>query len=265
MCSSTRTWAAPSGRSPASAAETPAGSASWLSAAADPYTRLAWPRPFGISRIIVPPSPGVFSAFGLLFADVEHHFVRTHFKRLADVDHGEANGILDELEAEGRRLLLAEGFDAPLQQMQAQLDVKYAGQTSDLTINMPAARFSEESLPAITEVFMSEHDRTYGYRVDEPLQLVGIRVIARGTSERSRVPDSVSLDGSASRTAADRSVYFGSGPGWIATPVIDRPALGGGPASGPLIVEEYDSTTIVPPKWTASLDAMSNIVLERGG
>ena len=218
----------------------------------------------GISRIIVPPSPGVFSAFGLLFADVEHHFVRTHFKRLADVDLNEANGILDELEAEGRRLLLAEGFDGPLQQIQTQLDVKYAGQTSDLTINMPAARFSDESLPTITEIFMREHDRTYGYRVDEPLQLVGIRVIARGTSERPRVPDSVSLDGSATRTPGDRSVYFGSGLGWIDTPVVDRPALGGGRTTGPLIVEEYDSTTIVPPKWTASLDAMSNIVLERG-
>ena len=111
---------------------------------------------------------------------------------------------------------------------------------------------------------MREHDRTYGYRVDEPLQLVGIRVIARGTSERSRVPDSVSLDGSASQTPGDRSVYFGTGPGWIETPVIDRPALGGGRTTGPLIVEEYDSTTIVPPKWTASLDPMSNIVLERG-
>ena len=111
---------------------------------------------------------------------------------------------------------------------------------------------------------MREHDRTYGYRVDEPLQLVGIRVIARGTSERPRVPDSVSLDGSAARTPGDRSVYFGAGPGWIDTPVVDRPALGGGRTTGPLIVEEYDSTTIVPPRWTASLDAMSNIVLERG-
>ena len=206
----------------------------------------------------------MFSAFGLLFADVEHHFVRTHFKRLADVDLDEANAILDELEAEGRRLLLAEGFDGPLQQIQAQLDVKYAGQTSDLTINMPVARFSEASLLAITEVFMREHDRTYGYRVDEPLQLVGIRVIARGVSERPRVPDSVSLDGSASRTPADRSIYFGTETGWIETPVVDRPALGDVPTTGPLIVEEYDSTTIVPPKWTASLDPMSNIVLERG-
>ena len=217
----------------------------------------------GISRIIVPPSPGVFSAFGLLFADVEHHFVRTHFKPLADVDLEEANGILDELKAEGRRLLLAEGFDKPLQEMQVQLDVKYAGQTSDLTINMPAADFGPGALPAIAEVFMREHDRTYGYRVDEPLQLVSIRVIARGISKQDRVPRRIELGRSSGRAPGDRRVYFGGGAGWTATPVMDRPALGAGWTPGPLIVEEYDSTTVVPPGWRASLDRLSNIALER--
>ncbi len=217
----------------------------------------------GISRVIVPPSPGVFSAFGLLFADVEHHFVRTHFKPLADVDLDEANSIMDELESEGCRLLQAEGFDEPRQQVQPQLDVKYTGQTSDLTINMPTDRFGPGALPAITETFMREHDRTYGYRVEEPLQLVAIRVIARGISERPRVPQRIGLTSPVNRSsAADRSVYFGNA-GWTATPVIGRLALDSRWTAGPLIVEEYDSTTIVPPGWRASLDPMSNITIER--
>ncbi len=217
----------------------------------------------GISKIIVPPSPGVFSAFGLLFADVEHHFVRTHFKPFDDVVFDEVNGILDELKAEGRDLLLGEGFDESLQEEQVQLDMKYVGQTSDLTINMPSDVFSQESVPTIAEEFMREHHKTYGYRVDEPLQLVSIRVVSRGVSKNPRVPDRISLSANPSRNLKDRRVYFRESGGWTDTPVVDRSALDDKPTEGPIIVEEYDSTTVVPPGWKASLDEVKNIVMVR--
>lgn len=220
----------------------------------------------GISKIIIPPSPGVFSAFGLLFADVEHHFVRTHFKSFPELDHNEVNVILRSLREEGRKLLRAEGFEDSQHQMVTQVDMKYSGQTSEMTINMPYAGFDGRSVEDLSEDFMREHEKTYGYRVQERLQLVNLRVVARGISLESRVPERLELTHrrSAERTA-ERKAYFGGVKGWASTPLVDRLELTEAWADGPMIIEEYDSTTVVPPGWKASLDPLKNVVLEQSG
>ena len=218
----------------------------------------------GIGRIIVPPSPGVFSAFGLLFADVEHHFVQTHFKTFAELDHGEATKVLERLRQEGHKLLRAEGFDDSHQRTSIQVDMKCIGQTSEITVNMAHDRFNPTTIEALGEAFEEEHEKTYGYRTDEPFQLVNIRVIARGIPEESRVPESMELSsGRAAVKRHQRNVYFGAQHGWIDTPVIDRLDLSNGGSAGPVVIEEYDSTTVVPVGWQASLDSLKNIVLER--
>ena len=76
----------------------------------------------GIGRVVVPPSPGAFSAFGLLFADVEHHFVQTHFRQFSNLDLDEANAILRGLKEQGAALLSEEGFDPSRQQTETQVD-----------------------------------------------------------------------------------------------------------------------------------------------
>ena len=217
----------------------------------------------GISRIVVPPSPGVFSAFGLLFADLEHHFVRTHFRPFEGLDLDAANRILESLREEGRRLLRAEGFDDSRQQIVTQIDMKYVGQTSEMTVAMPQSSFSPETLEEIGQSYGIEHEKTYGYQTDEPFQLVNIRVVARGISDESRVPDRMApVNGAAEPTFSERNIYFHEAGGWTRTPVVSRSSLADG-AVGPLVVEEYDSTTVVPPGWEAALDEMGNIVLER--
>ena len=217
-----------------------------------------------ISRIIVPVSPGVFSAFGLLFADVEHHFVQTHLKAFAELDTQQADRILQGLREQVQHLLSQEGFGDSQQRLINQMDVKYVGQTSELTVNMSGQRFSASEIEDIGESYAREHEKTYGYRVDEPLQLVNIRVIARGLSERQRIPDVLELhERGSSVSAPDRRVYFGPRLGWIETPVIQRPDLAGGGMEGALAVVEYDSTTIVPPKWRADPDAFMNVVMQK--
>ena len=220
----------------------------------------------GITRIIVPPFPGVFSAFGLLFADVEHHFVQTHFKSFSEIDYDRVNRILSGLREEGRELLRAEGFAQSHQQISTQVDMRYVGQTSELTVNMVLDTFNPRTLDDLGKTFDQEHEKTYGYRVDDPYQLVNIRVIARGVSQEPRVPERIEL--SVQRSAAktpDRKVYFAPPHQWTSTPVIDRVSLGNGKSAGPLVIEEYDSTTVVPPGWQASLDFLKNIILEKGG
>jgi N-methylhydantoinase A len=218
----------------------------------------------GITRIIIPPSPGVFSAFGLLFADLEHHFVQTHFKEFSQLDFDVANQILSKLKKQGEDLLHSEGFDRDQQQIIMQLDMKYVGQTSELTIAMNQSMFSMETLEEIGLNYGIEHEKTYGYKADDPFQLVNIRVIARGISKDARVPDTISpIDVSVNRESTEREVYFGLTGEWITTPVIGRLDLVDGWIEGPVVIEEYDSTTIVPPKWRVSLDSSVNITIEK--
>ena len=219
-----------------------------------------------ITQIIVPPSPGVFSAFGLLFADVEHHFVQTHFKSFSELDFNQVNGILDDLRDQGTSLLEAEGFTGPDQQVITQIDMKYVGQTSELTVNMAQDNFDPDTMKALGKAFDLEHEKTYGYHAEDPYQLVNIRVVARGISREPRVPDRIELAyGGQQPKHQNRQVYFVSPNEWIETPIINRIGLDGGKSVGPLIVEEYDSTTVVPPGWHASLDSLKNIILHKDG
>ena len=217
-----------------------------------------------ITQIIIPPSPGVFSAFGLLFADVEHHFVRTYFKAFSELDLDEANSILNDLRNQGEGLLSAEGFSEANHQIITQIDMKYIGQTSELTVNMEHNHFNLNAVEALGVEFDREHEKTYGYSAQDPYQLVNIRVVARGISDSPRVPDRIEFTSvPRERQNQTRKVFFVSENTWIDTPVIDRLDLENGVNPGPLVIEEYDSTTVVPPRWQTSLDEMKNITLKK--
>ena len=217
-----------------------------------------------ITRLVVPPFPGVFSSFGLLVANVEHHFVQTYFKTFDQLDLAEFSGIMERLWNEGRSQLHTEGFDDSAQEITTQVDMKYVGQVSELSVSMPTERITPQTLIDLGEAYDREHLQTFGYQTDAPYQLVNVRVIARGLSSESRVPERLELPRSANQGPSQRPVYFGVNQGWTDTPVVDRAYVAQNPGSGPMIIEEYDSTTVVPPDWSASVDQWQNILLERG-
>jgi len=219
-----------------------------------------------IARIVVPPFPGVFSSFGLLVADVEHHFVQTYFKTFDELDINELATLLDSLWEQGRSQLRSEGFDDAHLEIVTQMDMKYEGQVSDLTVRVPSGEVNLQTMKAVAAAFEEEHERSFGYSSPEArYQLVNVRVIARGLPETPRMPERLELPVSSndSSNAGQRDVYFGPNRGWSSVPVVDRISLAGGTTEGPLIVEEYDSTTVAPPGWTATLDQWSNIILEK--
>ena len=216
-----------------------------------------------ITRVVVPPFPGVFSSFGLLVADVEHHFVRTHFKTFDELDLSTLAGLVEGMWEEGRRQLRLEGFDDSRHELKTQADMKYEGQVSDLTVAVPSGPITQATLDAVAEQFDTEHEQSFGYRTDVGYQLVNIRVIARGLPDAPRMPDRFELTAVAEGGPSSRPVYFGPNRGWTNTPVVTRPGLQGRTEPGPLVIEEYDSTTVVPPTWAASVDDASNIILER--
>ena len=108
----------------------------------------------------------------------------------------------------------------------------------------------------------AEHERTYGHRAgaDEPVELVSIQVVGQGVREGASVPDRIVSSRAEPEPGPPRRVYFGGERGWIETPILRRSDLAKRRA-GPLIVEEYDATCVVPPGATAELDKAGSIVI----
>jgi N-methylhydantoinase A len=218
-------------------------------------------RSLRIKTVVVPPAPGLFSAIGLLQAKPEHHFVRTYFTRVADADLKAINKVFNEFEQRSTKSLVADGYDVADVQWLTSFDVRYVGQAHELTISLATEALNEKSLEKVVSSFHDEHDRTYGHKAeDEPTEIVNLRLTAR-----SELHGSVPTRPAFTRVAADpheRSVYFGPETGTLSTPVIDRGSVPVAPMAGPLIVEEYDATTVVPPDCSAHLDELNNIVID---
>lgn len=218
-----------------------------------------------MTRIIVPPSPGVFSCFGLLFSDVEHHLVQAQVKSLSQLGLVSLNRTLDRLREQARGLLEQEGFAAGRQKLVTEADLKYKGQTSHLRVGFESANLDRDGLEALEAAFHREHEANYGYRLDSELELVNLRVRARGLDEGTRVPETLSLSNDGFRPKVrSRRIYQGpSQSEWVEAPVLGRLELEGKDLRGPALIEEYDSTTLVPGGWSARLDRRLNIVLEK--
>ena len=217
----------------------------------------------GMKTIVVPPAAGLFSAFGLLYAEIEHHYSRTVRRVLHGADADAVDAIFRELETRAEKQLAADGFDATHRACTRTAMLHYQGQIYELEVPVPATRIDGAALDALAESFGREHERTYGHRAgaDEPVELVTAQVVGRGLSERPRVPERLSLAARETEPGSRRA-YFGRAHGWIRCPVVARAALAGGD-EGPCIVEEYDSTCLVPPGVRARVDARGNLVLSR--
>ena len=215
-------------------------------------------RSLGIRQIIVPASPGVFSALGLLEALPEYGFSRTMITDPINEGGDKIINAFNELESSSIERLRSEdlGQDV-IGSWSRTADLRYRGQAYELTVNANA-RPDDDLANFIVERFHIEHERTYGRRAsDEPVDLVTIRSTYRIDSDRI-VPKSVN---ESEDKKPPRNAYFGKQHGWILTPVIDRGRLTNSVTHGPLIIEEYDSTTLVPPDTSVHIDETGNIIM----
>src|SRR5271155_1882872 len=203
----------------------------------------------GIGRVLIPPSAGVFSSFGLLYAEVEYYFTRTRKVLLRGADPAALQAVLDGLEAEARTRLGEDGFSPDKIEIRRFASLHYQGQSFELRVPVAAGALDGAALAAIEEAFGVEHERTYGPRAgaDEPVELISLEVIGRGIPDRPRAETAAtaSLAPDIAITAPIRSAYFGPSQGWLDTRIINRSALRT-PHQGPCIVEEYDATCLVP-------------------
>ena len=211
----------------------------------------------GIARVLIPPLPGVFSAFGLLVADAEHHATQSVRTRLDAADPARILAVLTDLERAGSAQLARDGFPAIRQETRRAALARYLGQSSEIEVPLTGT----VTPASIAEAFGVEHERTYGFRApaSEPVELMGLSVITRGMPERPRLPERIPPF--AASVPATRRAWFPNG-GWTETPVVDRAGLAKGPRVGPLIVQEYDATCLVPHSFRASVDSFGNIAME---
>jgi N-methylhydantoinase A len=218
----------------------------------------------GIKQVLIPPSAGVFSSFGLLYAEVEYYFTRTRKLLLRGADPASLQAVLAGLEAEAQARLTEDGFAPAAIQISRFASLHYQGQSFELRVPVVAGALDAAALVAIEEAFGAEHERTYGHRAgaDEPVELVSLEVIGRGIPDRPRAQSAAaaSLAPDIAIAAPIRRAYFGASRGWLDARVVNRSDLKT-PHAGPCIVEEYDATCVIPPGWVGRLDQFGNIAL----
>jgi N-methylhydantoinase A len=219
--------------------------------------------------VLVPPAPGVFSAWGLLAASIAHHASRTHLRPLREIEEGPlgevARGLRDEALA---------GLATPERaRLDWSADLRYAGQSSELNVPLPVpagALPGAQDLAALEQTFGAAHERRYGHQAPgEPVELVHLRLVASLPSPHTPLPSGARTAAGSGEGGGSRRAYFGPLQGWLDVPLADRETLGqesqesgGRGLAGPLIVEDYDATTLVPPGWRAVLDGSGSIRLE---
>ena len=224
-----------------------------------PVHAAAIAKELGMTKVIVPAAPGVFSAVGLLEAQTEFHFGRTFMSRAAEVDLDALQATSADLQQRASQLLEQDGNDHRPISFHWFADMRYVGQGYELPVPMAGLPQSLRDIETLTELFGQEHERTYGHRAhNEPVEFINIRLIAR-VEKRTQGVIRAQTQGRALDT--ERQAYFGHSHGEVRTPVISRDQFSG-TRPGPLIVEDYDATTVVPPGCSAGLDDNGNILIE---
>ncbi|HET6521382.1 MAG TPA: hydantoinase/oxoprolinase family protein, partial [Geminicoccaceae bacterium] len=229
---------------------------------AGPLHAVALAAEAGIGTVLVPPRPGLFSAFGLLTADLRHDFATTVVGRLLDMDAAILEAVFAELAARGRAVLEGEGVGPADMRFERTLDVRYVGQSCYLSVGIDDPAITAGTLRDVAHRFNRQHLATYGYAEErEPCELVAVRLAAVGTIRKPRLRSEAAPAGASPRPKQVRGVYF-ERTGFIDCPVHERYDLPtGARVDGPAIVEEADSTTLVHPGWAAEVGRYDVLIL----
>ncbi len=215
---------------------------------AGPMHAVALADSLDIERVVVPRPAGVLRAFGLLAADEKHDAVRTHRSPLDGADAAEIESVYAELE-ERVREETATGDP----EIERAADLRYVGQSFELTVEVE--EFDAAELEAR---FHAAHDRSYGYRMDEAVELVNLRASSRVPSEPPRVP----YEGGGDPVVGEHEAYF-SDDG-RETAIYERDRLAPGErVAGPAVFEQAESTTVLPPEWVGEVGADGTLVCRR--
>jgi N-methylhydantoinase A len=213
-------------------------------------------RELSIPTVLVPPSPGITSALGCLLVDIRHDLATMYLARVDGADERALEAEFAKLEAEARERLAHEGVAPEQMSLQRLVDMRYLGQWRSLTVSVTAPL----DLAAAVQTFHAEHEREYNYRRDgAPVEIYQLNVRAIGATAKPEFKRH-ETDGAVTAPASTRQVWFDEADEALDTPVHERSALPAGAVlEGPAIIDQLDSTTLVPPGWRAEVDEWLNI------
>jgi len=224
-----------------------------------PITAVEIARSLEIKDVLIPPAPGVFSALGLLVSATEHSAVRTFVREVDELKLADIEEAGRALEAEVMNSFSGEGHDTSRVTLLRSAELRYVGQAYELPVTLAPGPID---LAKVRAGFHEEHARTYGHSSPgDPIDLISLKVTGRLAAEGESSFDRWKLDATAA-VSSSRRAYFGPIVGWHDTPVVSRSDLAGEARPGPMIVEEYDATCVIPPGCRARLDEMGNIAVE---
>jgi len=216
----------------------------------------------GMAEVLVPEAPGVLAAFGLLAAAIEHHHARTLQAQTDVADLAAVNRCLAELDAAGRARMREEGVAAGDVHVAYTADMRYVGQAYELEVPI-AAPVAAERVPDVVAAFHAVHERVYGYaRTQQTVEFVNFRAVHTYRLPRPVVRPSARASGSLDDArVGERRAYF---DGFVSAAIYERARLPlGARLAGPAIVEQMDTTTVIPPGVTAVVDDAGNLRLRR--
>lgn len=222
----------------------------------------------GIRKIIIPPSPGTLCSLGLLLADTKFDLSRSNIMLAKPENLTKINEIFDAMVKEGDALLTKEGIARKDRAFTRFIDARYERQNYEISIPVPNCAITPEMLKGVIRRFHSEHNKNYGYCNEKMnVQIVNYRVSAIGTIDKPTLRKAeIWKKPEAPAPMEVRDVLFEDENESVKTNVYGRNDIAPGcTIYGPAVIEQMDTTIVVPPDWTAYADEYYNLILTHGG
>ncbi len=217
----------------------------------------------GIGTVLIPPAPGALCALGLLTADIKKSYVRTALLAYDKATPDILNDLMGGLMAQGSQWLDSEHVEPDRRQFHNVAEMRYVGQNYELQVEIPAGVITQKDVEQMKEDFFKAHEMNYGYyNPNAPIQFVNLRSEAIGIVSKPKLAEVEPMDCPlAEAELSRRSVYFQE-TGAVECPVYDRAKLGmTDRIDGPCIVEQMDSTTVIPPHVWFKVDRHGNLII----
>ena len=222
----------------------------------------------GITCVIVPPSPGTFCSLGLLMADTKFDLTRSNIMIACENNLAKINDIFRTMIAEGGDLLTKEGIPESRRSYERFVDARYEFQNYEITIPIPDEEVTPENLAQLIQDFHREHERNYGYsNLNNMLQIVNYKISAIGEIDKpSYHSQKIVEDAPLPASLETRAVLYQKETQYRDSKVYQREKLlPGCKFRGPVILEQMDSTVVIPPGWSAEVDGYLNLLLTNDG
>jgi N-methylhydantoinase A/oxoprolinase/acetone carboxylase beta subunit len=235
---------------------------------AGPLSACELAQELAIPLVIIPPSPGLTSALGLLATDLSYDFSRTQIQLLSDPDLAKVAQDFRDLEALATERLDADDIPPEDRVFQRVAECRYQGQGYELRVDVTADPGAPDFVSRLIDGFHQSHDREYGrHFTDKDVELVNIRVVGIGKIPALKTVELAAglAEPDADSLASHRDVVFDDGgtPRSVSTPVYDRARLKcNNVIQGPTIIEQADTTTVVPPGFAAEVDRYGNLLIK---